>query len=126
MKKALIVIAAIVVIAVIGAAAYFYLAKPQVKVQGEPESSAVQEGEKKVAIENFAYSPQELTISKGETVTWTNKDSIKHNVASDSGDELYTELLGQNESYSHTFNETGEYSYHCVPHPFMKGKIIVQ
>ncbi|MFA4952754.1 MAG: cupredoxin family copper-binding protein [Candidatus Pacearchaeota archaeon] len=77
-------------------------------------------------IKNFAFNPITLTIKKGDSVKWTNIDSAKHTVTSDSGNELDSELLTNGETYSHTFNEVGTYNYHCAPHPMMKAKIIVQ
>lgn len=79
-----------------------------------------------IDISGFAFKPDALTIKAGDSVTWTNKDSAKHTVTSDSGDELDSILLSKGETYSHTFNTPGEYSYHCTPHPYMKAKIIVQ
>src|SRR5437764_12123039 len=38
-----------------------------------------------VTIQNFAFSPQTLTVAPGTTVIWTNKDSVNHTVTSDSG-----------------------------------------
>src|SRR3989344_8568119 len=78
-----------------------------------------------IEIRDFMYSPKTLTISVGETVTWTNYDSMQHTVTSDSGDVLNSELLGQGKTYSMTFTEAGTYDYHCTPHPYMKGKIII-
>ena len=57
---------------------------------------------------------------------WTNRDSVRHTVTSDSGNELDSELLSQSGSYSHTFAQTGTYDYHCKPHPYMTGTIIVE
>ncbi len=79
-----------------------------------------------VEMKNFAFSPSTLTIKKGDTVVWTNRDSTQHTVTSDSGTELNSERLSQEETYSHTFNTQGTFSYHCTPHPSMNGKIIVQ
>jgi len=78
-----------------------------------------------VTIEDYAYVPPSLTIPAGTTVTWTNKDSVKHTVTQrhslfDSG------LLGKDETFSYTFNEPGEYEYYCIPHPFMVGAVIVE
>ncbi len=78
-----------------------------------------------VKISNFAFSPNIITIKKGDTVKWTNLDSVRHTITSDSGKELNSELLSKTESYSNTFNEVGTYEYHCTPHPSMKAKIIV-
>ena len=75
-----------------------------------------------VIIQNFSYQPAEITIKKGESVTWTNKDAIKHNVASTT---FTSELLGQGQSFTKTFNDVGTFDYHCTPHPYMTGKVIV-
>jgi len=77
-------------------------------------------------IANFAFSNKQLRIKQGDTVIWTNKDSARHTVTSDSGSELDSELLADGESYSHTFSQKGSFAYHCTPHPNMKGKIIVE
>lgn len=79
-----------------------------------------------VDIANFAFSPATLTISKGDTVTWTNKDSTAHTVTTDSGNELDSGSLSNGKTYSHTFDSTGTYNYHCQFHPMMKASIIVQ
>ena len=79
-----------------------------------------------IEIRNFAFQNKELTIKTGDTVIWTNKDSAGHTVTSDSGDELDSNLLSKDESYSHTFTEAETFSYHCNPHPGMKAKIILE
>ena len=77
-------------------------------------------------ISNFAFSPSEIRIKAGDTVAWTNKDSTRHTVTSDSGSELGSALLSNGDSYSHTFSTAGTFNYHCALHPYMKGKIIVE
>ena len=77
-------------------------------------------------IANFAFSNKELRIKQGDTVIWTNKDDARHTVTSDSGSELNSELLADEESYSHTFSQKGSFAYHCTPHPNMKATIIVE
>jgi len=79
-----------------------------------------------VQIIDFAFQPDEITIKKGETITWTNQDEEQHTVTSDEGTELDSELLSNGQTYSHTFNEAGTFPYHCTPHPFMTAKIIVE
>lgn len=80
-----------------------------------------------VEISNFTFKSSKITVKKGTTVTWTNKDSIGHTVTpdSESNDFKGSELLGRNESYSFTFNKAGTYTYHCRPHPNMTGTIEV-
>ncbi|MDD5162615.1 MAG: cupredoxin family copper-binding protein [Candidatus ainarchaeum sp.] len=79
-----------------------------------------------IEISNFSFSPSEITIKKGETVAWINKDSAKHSIVSDSGSELNSTLLATNETFSHTFNSSGTFGYHCTVHASMKGKVIVE
>jgi len=86
-----------------------------------------------IEIKDFAFSSPDfdfdtltLHVNPGDTVVWTNKDSVQHTVTSDSGSELNSQYLSKGSSYSHTFITEGEFDYHCKPHPYMKGKIIVQ
>jgi amicyanin len=80
-----------------------------------------------VEIQNFAFNPGKITVKKGTKVTWTNQDSVKHNVAPDSASDNFkgSDLLAKGESYSYTFNTAGTYTYHCSPHPYMKGTVEV-
>lgn len=79
-----------------------------------------------VEIKNFAFSPSELTVSVGDTVLWTNKDSAAHTVVSDTGSELDSPNLLNGQTYSHTFTQAGTYNYYCSIHPYMTAKIIVE
>jgi amicyanin len=77
-----------------------------------------------VTITDFAFAPQELTITAGDTVTWTNNDPVIHTATStggafDSGD------IDTGESFSLTFTTPGTYDYLCTPHPIMTGRIVV-
>ena len=80
-----------------------------------------------------AYSPSEVTVEVGTTVTWTNDDGVLHTVTSGtSADNVGTPdglfdsgFLNEGESWSYTFTETGEFDYYCSPHPWMIGKVIV-
>ena len=78
-----------------------------------------------VQIANFSFQPSDITVKKGTTVPWTNRDEAKHTITSDQGTELDSELVGKGETFSHTFDQTGVFPYLCTPHPFMKGKITV-
>lgn len=77
-----------------------------------------------VAIQNFAFSPTSITIKKGDTVVWTNKDSVTHNVIGSSGGPS-SSSIGAGETYSFTFNNVGTFSYHCSIHPSMVGTVVV-
>ena len=80
-----------------------------------------------VTIRDYAFSPATITVKVGTTVTWTNQDSVRHDVVSDDGsaDGPSGPLLAKGETYKFTFNKAGTYSYHCSPHPYMKAKVVV-
>ena len=77
-----------------------------------------------IEIKNFAFNPPELTMDKGTTVTWTNHDSVTHDITINNG--LFDHDLNPGESFSFMFNESGAYDYHCDIHTSMKGTIIVK
>jgi amicyanin len=90
-------------------------------------SSEVKADQNEVFIEDFAFTPNKLTVKKGTTVTWTNKDTARHDVNPDveSQDFKASNLLGKDETYSVAFNTVGTYNYSCSPHPYMKGTVEV-
>jgi plastocyanin len=80
-----------------------------------------------VTIDNFAFAPATLTVARGTTVKWTNKDDEPHTVVSDRDPKLFkSPALDTDESFSFTFNDPGTYKYYCTIHPHMQGTIVVQ
>jgi plastocyanin len=71
-----------------------------------------------------SFSPANLTVAKGSTVTWTNQDGMTHTTTSDAGDWDLSVASGTSKSV--TFNNAGTYKYHCSIHPYMTGSIVVQ
>src|SRR6476661_2973048 len=78
-----------------------------------------------VAISNFTFTPNELTIAPGTTVKWVNHDDIPHLVA-EKGLAFKSQALDTNDSFSFTFTKPGDVEYFCVLHPHMIGKITVK
>jgi plastocyanin len=89
-------------------------------------SSSQPEATTKVTIANMSFSPDQITVDKGATVTWTNNDSTAHTVTSDTGTELSSDNIQPGSDYTHTFNQAGTYKYHCSIHPYMTGSVIVK
>lgn len=77
-----------------------------------------------VNIDNFMFTPMELTITAGATVTWINKDDVPHTVVS-VDHKFKSQALDTDEKFSFTFSDPGTYEYFCSVHPRMTGKIIV-
>jgi plastocyanin len=80
---------------------------------------------KEITIENYAYSPAQITVAAGTKINWTNKDKIAHTVTAD--DKSFDSgLLKTNAGFSKIFSSPGTFAYHCTPHPNMKAQIVVQ
>jgi plastocyanin len=78
-----------------------------------------------VSIANFAFSPPSLTIKAGQTVTWTNNDSVAHTITADDN-SFDSGQVAPGATYQHTFAKAGTVSYHCSIHPSMTANITVQ
>lgn len=98
--------------------------KPTSPPADTPSSESAGE-EHVVEIVNFGFSPSELTIKAGDTVIFINKDEVGHSATAD--DKSFdTGMLEQDKAKEVTFSEDGQFSYYCLPHPGMKGTIIVE
>ena len=113
------VIAAVVFGAIVGAIVGSGLAGDILVARAQTSSSAV-------AIHNFTFTPQTLTVKAGTTVTWTNKDDTPHGIASANNAFKKSQALDTDDNYSFTFATPGTYAYFCFVHPFMKGTIVVE
>jgi plastocyanin len=75
------------------------------------------------------YSPEEISIQTGDTITWPNEDSEPHTVTSGlpgkSDGYFDSGLYKHGESWLFTFNEPGNFDYYCTIHPWMIGKVLV-
>ena len=78
------------------------------------------------------YDPNVVTIDVGGEVTWLNGDTAAHTVTSgdiekDGPDGHFdSSLFMAGKSFTHVFEEAGEFPYFCLVHPWMKGTVIVQ
>lgn len=77
-----------------------------------------------VTIGGFAFGPVEIRVQAGETVRWINGDPVAHTVTSDDG-AFDSGLVRPGASYERRFDEPGIFPYHCTPHPFMTGRVVV-
>lgn len=80
---------------------------------------------------NECYIESEVTVDVGSEVMWSNDDSASHTVTSgtpkDGPDGNFdSNLFLAGQTFSHKFEEEGEFSYFCLVHPWMQGTVIVQ
>ncbi|MFN8594511.1 MAG: PQQ-dependent dehydrogenase, methanol/ethanol family [Thermomicrobiales bacterium] len=82
-----------------------------------------------VNIVDFAFNPGTIIVPPGTTVTWTNTGAQPHSATSTVSEtnpvSFDSGILNPGQSFSFTFDKPGTYDYFCVPHPFMRGKVIV-
>ena len=102
------------------------LAAGAVLLLGGP-AAAHDDGPHQVVIKQYMYMPMALTIEQGDTVTWTNQDSVGHDVTITAGPvSFHSPMLATGKSWSHTFTTAGSYSYICSVHPDMKATVTVK
>lgn len=78
-----------------------------------------------VKIDNFTYTPQQITVAAGTTVTWINGDDIPHTVTS-KANAFRSNALDTGDKFSFTFTTPGTFAYFCALHPHMTGSIVVE
>jgi plastocyanin len=78
-----------------------------------------------VDIHNFAFNPGSLSVAVGDTVTWTNTDTVAHTVTSRDG-TFNSGTLEPGKTFTFTFTKAGSFDYVCSFHPNMTGTIVVK
>ena len=77
------------------------------------------------------YTPSEVSVSAGSTVTWTNDDSTIHTVtegapgSAGATPAFDSSIIAPGATWDHTFDAAGNFDYYCTLHPFMTGKVTV-
>jgi plastocyanin len=85
-----------------------------------------------VSMKDIAFNPGSITVNKGDTVTWTNDESIGHDVTKTDGPGPDFSSgdpggMGEGDTFSETFKTAGEIKYECTVHaPSMSGTITVK
>ncbi|MGO3678081.1 cupredoxin domain-containing protein [Leucobacter sp. UCMA 4100] len=110
----------------IGAAAgaTFALAGCQQELVIVPSDDNAENIGAEVYIVDNDYSPNKVTIKKGQAVRWEWASKDRHDVVAN--DRSFVSELQYEGTYTHIFDEPGEYSYICSVHPEMRGLVIVE
>jgi LPXTG-motif cell wall-anchored protein len=93
--------------------------------EGKERPAAEAAANGSVTIVDFEFQPGTVTIDQGDTVTWTNNGPTAHSATAPDG-SFDTGIFPAGQSRSHTFNQSGTFSYICTPHPNMHGTIVVR
>ena len=78
-----------------------------------------------IVIRDFAFGPGEVRVRVGDRITWLNCDEDQHTTTADGG-QWASGLLSPGDGFTQSFPTAGEFTYHCEPHPFMTGRVIVE
>jgi plastocyanin len=105
-----------------------YSAYAQLETKASIVSGAPTMGDK-------AFSPNPIQTKVGDTIIWTNNDSVPHTVTSGTGpndpnmgkdfDVGISTPISPGSTFSHKFTTAGEFPYFCQIHPTMVGNVIV-
>jgi plastocyanin len=80
-----------------------------------------------VTISNYSFHPATLTVARGSTVIWVNRDDDVHTIESTDGPEAFhSAALDSGNQFGFTFHRAGTYHYTCSVHPYMRGLIVVR
>jgi plastocyanin len=86
---------------------------------------ATNKAEVQIVIDNFVFTPSDVTVAPGTKVTWINKDDAPH-TATSVDKKFNSGGLDTDDKFSFVFNDKGEYPYICTLHPQMKASIKVK
>ena len=88
-----------------------------------PISSALA-ADHQVSIKSFKFSPAQITVAAGDTITFTNEDGAPHTGTALDG-SFDTGRLNKGESGTVTLSSAGTFEFKCNFHPNMKGTVTV-
>jgi plastocyanin len=78
-----------------------------------------------VTMEGMRFQPERLTVARGDTIVWVNKDLVPHTATSKAGG-FDSQIILAEKSWRFTPRKKGEFAYTCTYHPQMKGMLHVK
>jgi plastocyanin len=109
MRAAILAIAATVIVCTIGLAA---------GERSKPKTHTI-------IMENMRFQPERLTIARGDTVVWINKDLVPHTATSKAGG-FDSQVIQAEKSWKFTVRKKGDFAYVCTFHPTMTAMLRVK
>jgi plastocyanin len=77
-----------------------------------------------VVMDGVKYTPEALTVKRGDTVVWVNKDPFPHTVTAKGAFDSREIAAGK--SWRWRARKSGDYAYTCTLHPNMNGTLKVE
>jgi plastocyanin len=79
-----------------------------------------------VTMKSIKFNPGTVKVKAGDTVTWTNEDSVGHDVTSKAFKSGSAGGIEPGQSFKHKFAKAGTFTYVCTVHPGMQGTVVVK
>jgi plastocyanin len=79
-----------------------------------------------VTMKDIKFNPSTVNVKVGDTVTWTNDDSVGHDVTGDGFKSGSAGDIQGGGTYKHKFAKAGTFKYRCTVHPGMEGEVVVK
>jgi plastocyanin len=76
-------------------------------------------------IADFMFRPGRLVVTPGTTIIWTNAGQVAHTVTAEDG-SFDSGLIESGQRRALLFSQPGTFPFHCTPHPFMRGEVVVR
>jgi plastocyanin len=83
-------------------------------------------GGAKVSLKGIKFNPANVTVKAGDKVTWTNNDSVGHDVTGDNFKSGDAGGMQNGDTFAHTFDKKGTFDYVCTVHSGMEGSVTVK
>ncbi|MGE5636681.1 MAG: plastocyanin/azurin family copper-binding protein [Nocardioidaceae bacterium] len=130
MRKLLLTVAACAALLVVGCGGDDNESDTAAATTAKQEAAGAPKRTAAVSMKEIQFQPATVTVAKGGTVTWTNDDSVPHDVTKQGGPgkefRSGTGNLQQGDTYEQTFTQAGTVDYVCTVHPGMAGKVVVK
>jgi plastocyanin len=95
------------------------------EAEAQPTTTAPHADTVAVAMKDIQFVPKVVTVKVGQTVVWTNAESIQHDVRALKGATFQSALFGEGGTYEYTPKTAGTVEYDCSVHPGMVGTLEV-
>jgi plastocyanin len=96
---------------------------PRAKV--EPDVTRSSRDTVTATVQDFLFRPAHIEIAAGTTIMWTNNGQVMHTVSAEDG-SFDSGPIDPGERRGLTFSRAGTFPFHCTPHPFMRGVVVVR
>jgi plastocyanin len=93
--------------------------------QPEPDTTRASRDTVFAEVQDFIFRPARLEIAAGTTIVWTNEGQVIHTISAEDG-SFESGNIEPGRRRGITFSRAGTFPFHCTPHPFMKGEVVVR